>query len=220
MSCVGLWWPGVCPWPRSHFEQSAGTNVQERTNDASMANATAIASGLNRNPLTPGVRATGHSTMMSASVATITGIVSSVVASAAATAGALPMPRCRCVFSSTTIALSTSGPMARNSPPRVITLIVCPVVFSPMIAPMIASGSDIDAISVIFQSPRKIRIMIETRIAPMMPSSIRLSIALRTYSDWSKTYSSLLPSGSSDSICGMAAFTPSATARLLDPACR
>jgi hypothetical protein len=118
------------------------------------------------------------------------------------------------------MALSTSGPIARNSPPRVMTLIVCPVVFSPMTAPRMASGSDSDAISVIFQFPRNTRIMRETRIAPMIPSWIRLSIALRTYSDWSITYSSLLPSGSSASICGMATFTPSATARLLAPACR
>ena len=44
------------------------------------------------------------------------------------------MPRCRWVFSSTTMALSTSGPIARNRPPSVITLIVLPVAYRPMIA--------------------------------------------------------------------------------------
>jgi hypothetical protein len=170
---------------------------------------------LKRNPPTPGVSATGQSTTI-----TTTGKVNSLVASRAAWNADLPSPMCRWMFSSTTIALSTSGPIARNSPPRVITLIVFPVTRRPIIAPRIASGSDSDAITVIRQSPRNTRIINDTRIAPTTPSWTRLSIALRTYSDWSITNSSLLPSGNSASMSGIAAFTPSATARLLAPCWR
>ena len=48
------------------------------------------------------------------------------------------------MFSSTTIALSTSGPIARNSPPSVITLIVFPETLRPTIPPITASGRDSD----------------------------------------------------------------------------
>ena len=43
-------------------------------------------------------------------------------------------------------------------------------------------------------------------------------MAFVTYSVWSLTNSSLLPSGNSLSISGMAAFTPAATSRLLSKA--
>ena len=45
-----------------------------------------------------------------------------------------------------------------------------PVVYRPMMAPNKASGIDMLAISVMRKLPRKIRIMIETRQAPMIPS--------------------------------------------------
>ena len=83
------------PEARSIFEQRLGTNVHDSTNEASMAKATAIVSGWKRNPPTPGVRATGHSTMIKASVATITGSVNSPVPSRDAWKADLPMPMCR-----------------------------------------------------------------------------------------------------------------------------
>ena len=55
------WSPWSWPCARgSIFEHRAGTNVHDRTNDASMANATARVSGLNRKPPMPGIRATGR----------------------------------------------------------------------------------------------------------------------------------------------------------------
>ena len=68
--------------------------------------------------------------------------------------------------------------MARAKPPSVMALIVFHVTYRPMIEPRIASGIDMLAIKVMRQLPRKIRIMIDTSTAPMIPSSIRLDNGL------------------------------------------
>ncbi len=72
------------------------------------------------------------------------------------------------------MASSTSGPMANARPPSVMALMVLPVTYRPMMAPRMASGIDMLAITVMRQLPRKMRIMTDTRQAPMIPSSIRL----------------------------------------------
>ena len=78
------------------------------------------------------------------------------------------------------IALSTSGPIASDSPASVITLIVLPVKYRQISAARTAIGIVITAITVIRHSPRNIRMTSEQSTAPSTPSSIRLSIDCRT----------------------------------------
>ena len=78
------------------------------------------------------------------------------------------------------IALSTSGPIASDSPASVMTLIVFPVKYRQVSADRTAIGIVSTAITVIRHSPRKIRITSEQSTAPSTPSSIRLRIDCRT----------------------------------------
>ena len=57
---------------------------------------------------------------------------------------------------------------------------VFPVAYSPMMAPMTASGIDMVAISVMRQSPKNNRIMMETSTAPTIPSNTSEPKAERT----------------------------------------
>ena len=75
----------------------------------------------------PGANTIGKKTTMVVTVAARTGIDTSPAASSAARAGGEPAATCRSVFSSTTIASSTSRPTASASPPSVIALIEWPV---------------------------------------------------------------------------------------------
>ena len=131
--------------------------------------------------------ASGSSTSSVQKVAARLGRATSLAPRYAASLGFAPSPRCRWVFSSTTMARSTSGPMARAKPARVITLIVCPAADRQATAPRMATGMVMTAIIVIRHSPRNSRMTSEHRTAPRTPSSVRLRIALSTYTDWSIT---------------------------------
>ena len=91
-----------------------------------MQNTTVMASGMNRKRATPNSITTGKNTMQIASVATVSGWMTSRVPSRIATVSGLPSVRLRWMFSIVTVALSTSRPIASASPPRVIRLIVLP----------------------------------------------------------------------------------------------
>ncbi len=84
------------------------------------------------------------------------------------------------MFSRQMIALSTSGPIASDSPASVITLIVLPVKYNPTQAASTEIGIVITAIIVIRHSPRNSKMTSEQSTAPSTPSSIRLSIEWRT----------------------------------------
>ena len=79
-------------------------------------------------------------------------------------------------------------------------------------------GIVITAITVIRHWPRKIRMINEQRTAPRTPSSARLSIELRTYTDWSMTtFRSMSGCVSFAFISGTAAFSPLTTLSVLVP---
>ena len=109
-----------------------------------MAKATARAIGRNRNVPRPGMRASGASTSSVQQLATSSGMATSLAPRNAASCGLAPSPRWRCVFSRQMMALSTSGPMASDRPASVITLIVLPVSYRPMIAASTAIGNGQD----------------------------------------------------------------------------
>ena len=145
-----------------------------------MAKATARAIGRNRDTPIPGIIARGASTRSVQQLATRAGMATSLGPTKEASFGLTPSPRWRCVFSSTMIALSTSGPMARASPASVITLIVLLVQYKPMSAARTATGIVKMAMSVIRHSPRKSKITREQRTAPKTPSTTRLAMEWRT----------------------------------------
>ena len=158
-----------CPSGRN-LEHIIGTKVRERRNEASIANATAIASGRNKNPPMPGRKANGARTIIVVQVATKTGRITSPQPSSAARMRDFPMSRCRWLFSSSTMASSTNGPMARASPLRVIMFSVFPVQKRPVTAPRRARGMESVAMNVIRQFPRNPRIIRDTSAAPRTPS--------------------------------------------------
>ena len=135
-----------------------------------MHSTTVIASGMNRKRATPNSITTGKNTMQIASVATVSGWITSDVPSRIATVSGLPSARLRWMFSIVTVALSTSSPIASARPPSVIRLIDCPVRNSPMMPAKIDNGMDTDTITVFRQLPRKIRIISDTRMDEMIAS--------------------------------------------------
>ena len=73
------------------------------------------------------------------------------------------MSRLRLMFSISTVASSTSMPMARASPPSVIKLSVCPVSLSPRMPIKIAMGIEVQTTIVLRQLPTKARIIKATK---------------------------------------------------------
>ncbi len=145
-----------------------------------MAKATARAIGWNRKRPRPGIRARGASTSRVQQLATSSGMATSLAPKKAASLRRAPNPRWRCVFSRQMMALSTNGPMASDRPASVITLIVWPVAYRPIVAASTEMGMVRTAIRVMRHSPRKMRITSEQRTAPRTPSVARLWMECRT----------------------------------------
>ena len=131
--------------------------------------------------------------MQIASVATVSGWITSVEPSRIATVSGLPSVWLRWMFSIVTVALSTSRPIASARPPSVIRLMVWPVRNSPTMPAKIDSGIEIETITVFRQLPRNTRIISETRIDEMIASWTTFSTAARTNTDWSKSSFSSRP---------------------------
>ncbi len=87
------------------------------------------------------------------------------------------------MFSIVTVASSTRMPTARASPPSVMMLIVSPSASRQMSELRIESGIEMAMISVLFQSPRKSRIMSAVSNAAMQPSFTTPQMAARTKID-------------------------------------
>ena len=91
------------------------------------------------------------------------------------------------MFSISTVASSTSMPMARASPPSVIKLRVCPVSLRPRMPIKMAMGIEVQTTIVLRQLPTKARIIKATRAAAMAASRSTPRTAPRTKPDWSKS---------------------------------
>ena len=90
------------------------------------------------------------------------------------------------MFSISTVASSTRMPTASARPPRVMMLIVSWSALSSRMLTRIESGIETTMMSVLFQLPRKSKIMMAVRQAAMSASRSTPSIEARTKSDWSK----------------------------------
>ena len=141
-----------------------------------MAAATAIARGPNKNEVMPGMTARGIRTRRVHRLETSSGSATSLAPFRADTSEGSPSSRYRSVFSRQMMALSTIGPIARESPESVITLIVCPARLRKIIAERTDSGIVITAMPVICHRPRNSSIVSEQRPAPSIPSVARLEI--------------------------------------------
>jgi len=107
-------------------EQSTGTMVTATNSDIISENITTNESCVNRMLAVPERKSSGTNTAMWVSVDDRMADQTSSLPSMAAVFLSLPMCRCRCVFSRTTIAASTIMPMPSARPPKVIVLSVNP----------------------------------------------------------------------------------------------
>ncbi len=121
--------------------------------------------------------------MQMASVATIAGVAIWLAPSRIARVSGLPRWRLRWMFSTSTVASSTSIPMASASPPSVMMLMVWPVSLSPMTAEKIASGIEVHTMTTDRQLPRNRPIISDTSTDETSASRKTLAIAPRTNSD-------------------------------------
>ena len=150
-----------------------------------MAKTTASARGTNRYRATPDSKNIGANTMQIESVETKAGVaicdaLSRTISSRFFSGSA---SRLRLMFSTSTVASSTSMPTARASPPSVMILIVCPIALSTMIEVRIARGIEVAMITVLRQLPRNVRIMNAVRHAAISVSRTTPLMAPRTKID-------------------------------------
>ena len=157
--------------------------MRESAYDASIANTTAMASGVKRYFAGPVRNTTGTKTMQIDRVETKAGVAICWAPSRIACTNRLPRPRFRWMFSISTVASSTRMPTASASPPSVITLSVWPIALRIASDVRIESGIDVITTRVLRQLPRKSRIITPVRNAATAPSVSTPVIAARTKSD-------------------------------------
>ena len=118
-------------------------------------NAIVSANCRNKIPVVPGNSATGTNTATSTSEVAITAPATSFIATDAALCGSvIPSTMCRSTFSITTIASSTTKPVASVIPNNVSVLIEKPNAFTKMNVPTSETGIVIAGINVLRQSCR------------------------------------------------------------------
>ena len=127
----------------------------------------------------PGRNAIGTNTAISTSAVAMTGPVTSTIAWRAASRGStLPSSRWRWVFSTTTMASSTTMPIARTRPKRVSVLIENPKALMTANVPTSETGMVRVGISVVRQSCRKTKTVRIT--SPMAMRSVWTTSSIDT----------------------------------------
>ena len=127
-------------------------------------NAIVSANWRNRIPVVPGKNATGTNTATSTSEVATTAPATSLMAMDAALCGSeIPSVMWRWTFSMTTMASSTTRPVARVRPNKVSVLIEKPRIFTNAKVPISETGMVMAGIKVLRQSCRKMKITSTTR---------------------------------------------------------
>src|SRR5215467_14763146 len=135
--------------------ESAGVSVSALNAEIDTENAMVNANCRNKMPVVPGKSATGTNTATSTSDVAITAPATSFIATEAALCGSvIPSTMCRSTFSITTIASSTTRPVASVIPNRVSVLIENPKAFTKMKVPISETGIVIAGMNVLLQSCR------------------------------------------------------------------
>ncbi len=128
-------------------------------------------------PASPPMNATGMKTAHNTSTMAITGPVTSPMALIAASRGGRPsLAMIRSTFSSTTIASSTTMPIARTSPNRVNRLMENPSMYMPANVPMIEIGTAMTGIRVARRFCRNMKTTTTTRMIASMKVKTTSSI--------------------------------------------
>ena len=109
-----------------HFDAIIGVSVRATSSENSTAMVAVKAKGLKNSPGMPSMNATGMNTAHSVSVVATTARPISMAASVAACSGGLPMRRWRTMFSTSTMASSTSMPTTSDSASMVSVFIEKP----------------------------------------------------------------------------------------------
>ena len=121
-------------------------------------------------PVMPGMKAAGRNTAISTRVMPMMGANSSRIASIEACFGAMPRSMLWLTPSTTTMASSTTMPIASTTDSSVRMLIENPIAAMAANAPMIVTGTVVAGTRVARQFCRNTRMTISTR----MPASIRV----------------------------------------------
>src|ERR1017187_3177359 len=153
------------------------------TYDAKSEITTASASAENKNLLTPKRKVTGKKTTTVVRVAERTARLTSEPPASAATMGAAPCSSWREMFSSEMTELSMMRENASASPPRIMVLIVLPIMYSTTKVASAESGIERNTADVARKLPRKMRIIRLVKASPMTPSCSRVLIASFTNAD-------------------------------------
>ena len=174
-----------------------------------------MAKGVNKYLAGPCSSTTGKNTMQMDRVATIAGTAICRAPSRIATVRGLPMCWLRLMFSTSTVASSTSMPMARLRPPMVMRFRVWPDSFMPITPNRMASGMLVQTRIMERQEPMNRKIITDTRAEATRASLATERIASRTNSDWSTSNLSSSPLGAAAWMPGRASLAASTTARVL-----
>ena len=143
---------------RSSVAQSAGVRVSATSPEIVIAMTMVRANSLYIAPVIPEMNATGTKTAASDStIATSAPATWRIALSAACRGGRPSSSMIRSTFSITTIASSTTMPIASTSPKRVRVLIVKPSICIPRKVPMMLTGTATIGITVARPLPRKMK---------------------------------------------------------------
>src|ERR1700742_2681798 len=130
--------------------ESAGVSVRALNAEIETENAIVSANCRNKIPVVPGNSDTGTNTATSTSEVAITAPATSFIATCAALcASVIPSTMCRSTFSITTIASSTTSPVANVMPNSVRVLIENPSSLTKMNVPMSDTGIVIAGMNVL-----------------------------------------------------------------------
>src|SRR6266853_3160165 len=142
---------------------SAGVRVSALNAEIETENAMVKANCRNKIPVVPGNNATGTNTATSTSEVAITAPATSFIATEAALCGSvMPSAMCRSTFSITTMASSTTNPVASVMPNNVNVLIEKPKNLAKMNVPTSETGIVMAGIMVLRQPCRKRKITMMT----------------------------------------------------------
>ena len=158
-------WMGPCAGTIS-FEHIIGVSVRATTPEKKMAAASWMANSRNRRPVLPVMKARGTKTAISVAVVAMTAKPISRAPSNEARRGGCPSSMRRCTFSISTMASSTTMPMASTMASSVSTLMEAPKKATTMKEARIDTGIATRATMLERQSRRKMRITRMTRATP------------------------------------------------------
>ena len=163
----------------------------------------------------PVMNASGVNTAARVMVMAMMANAISLLPASAARYGDMPSSMCRCTFSSITMASSTTRPMARTSPSRVRMLMVKPMTYRKMNAPISDTGMVTNGIRVARTLRRNKKITSTTSTSASNMAAYTALIDSSTNTERSKATWMRMPSGRPSRMRGSISFTAWPTLRVL-----